>query len=302
MAVAGAPVSEFAFSTDGCPDVRRRGARLIMWYGKTVSVILPTYNERDSIRAAIEEIEATGVVDEILVINNNAAPGTSDEVAPTSAREIFESKQGYGAAIRRGFREAEGDFVIVSEPDGSFRGHDIHKVLAYAQDFEVVYGSRTVKELIWEGANMGLFLKWGNYSVAKLTEFLFNTTSLTDVGCTMRCIRREALRRVEPYFTVDGSFFGPEMMVLTVLVKTSMIQIPVNYTKRVGTSSVTGNKWVALRLGLRMIALILSYRVRSWIAPEQFETTAPAQAHRVLPTVDLALEADEEDEEKKNIR
>jgi hypothetical protein len=122
------------------------------------------------------------------------------------------------------------------------------------------------------------------------------------VGCTMRCIRREALRRVEPFFTVDGSFFGPEMMVLTVLVKTSMIQIPVNYTKRVGTSSVTGNKWVALRLGLRMIALILSYRVRSWIAPEQFETTAPAQAHRVLPTVDLALEADEEDEEKKNIR
>ena len=273
-----------------------------MWYGKTVSVILPTYNERDSIRAAIEEIEATGVVDEILVINNNAAPGTSDEVAPTSAREIFELRQGYGAAIRRGFSEAEGDFVIVSEPDGSFRGHDIHKVLAYAQDFEVVYGSRTVKELIWEGANMGMFLKWGNYSVAKLTEFLFNTTSLTDVGCTMRCIRREALQRVEPFFTVDGSFFGPEMMVLTVLMKTSMIQIPVNYTKRVGTSSVTGNKWVAFRLGLRMIALILSYRVRSWIDPDQFETASSIGAERVLETVDLALEADEEDEEQQHLR
>jgi glycosyltransferase involved in cell wall biosynthesis len=273
-----------------------------MWYGRTVSVILPTYNERDSIRVAIGEIEATGVVDEILVINNNAARGTSAEVAQTSAREIFEPKQGYGAAIRRGFREAEGDFVIVSEPDGSFRGHDIHKVLAYAQDFEVVYGSRTVKELIWEGANMGLFLKWGNYSVAKLTEFLFNTTSLTDVGCTLRCIRREALRRIEPFFTVDGSFFGPEMMVLTVMMKASMIQIPVNYTKRVGTSSVTGNKWVALRLGLRMIALILSYRVRSWIDPEQFETAIPAQIDRALPTIDLTLEADEEDEEKKNIR
>jgi hypothetical protein len=118
----------------------------------------------------------------------------------------------------------------------------------------------------------------------------------------MRCIRREALRRVEPFFTVDGSFFGPEMMVLTVLMKTSMIQIPVNYTKRVGTSSVTGNKWVAFQLGLRMIALILSYRVRSWIDPEQFETTIPAQIDRALPTVDLTLEADEEDEEKKNLR
>lgn len=273
-----------------------------MWYARTVSVILPTYNERGSIRSAIEEIEATGVVDEILVINNNAAPGTSDEVAPTSAREIHEPRQGYGAAIRRGFREAEGDFIIVSEPDGSFRGHDIHKVLAYAQDFEVVYGSRTVKELIWEGADMGMFLKWGNYSVAKLTEFLFNTTSLTDVGCTLRCIRRETLRRVEPFFTVDGSFFGPEMMVLTVLMKASMIQIPVNYTKRVGTSSVTGNKWVAFRLGLRMIALIVSYRLRSWLRPEQFETTTPLRTDRTLPTIDLALESEVEDEEKKNLR
>jgi glycosyltransferase involved in cell wall biosynthesis len=273
-----------------------------MWYGKRVSMILPTYNERDSIRAAIEEIESTGVVDEILVINNNAARGTSEEVAPTSAREIFEPKQGYGAAIRCGFREADGDFIIVSEPDGSFRGHDVHKMLAYAQDFDVVYGSRTVKELIWEGANMGLFLKWGNYSVAKLTEFLFNTTSLTDVGCTMRCIRRETLRRIEPFFTVDGSFFGPEMMVLTVLMKAPMIQIPVNYTKRVGTSSVTGNKWVAVGLGLRMIALILAYRVQSWLCPEYFEATVPEHGAGALPTVDLRLERDWDDEEKENIR
>ena len=91
------------------------------------------------------------------------------------------------------------------------------KLLAYSDDFEVVYGTRTVKELIWRGANMGLFLKWGNYAVAKLMEFLFNSTSLTDVGCTMRCIQRDALRRIEPFFTVDGSFFGPEMMVLSVL-------------------------------------------------------------------------------------
>jgi glycosyltransferase involved in cell wall biosynthesis len=276
--------------------------RLIMWYGKRVSVILPTYNEKESIRAAIGEIESAGIVDEILVINNNAARGTSEEVAPTSAREIFEPKQGYGAAIRRGFLEADGDFIIVSEPDGSFRGHDIHKMLAYAQDFDVVYGSRTVKELIWEGANMGLFLKWGNYSVAKLAEFLFNTTSLTDVGCTMRCIRRTALRRIEPLFTVDGSFFGPEMMVLTALTKTSMIQIPVNYTKRVGTSSVTGNKWVAFKLGIRMIALILTYRVHSWLRPAYFEAADSDRAAGALPTVDLRLEQDLDDEEKERLR
>jgi glycosyltransferase involved in cell wall biosynthesis len=250
-----------------------------MWKGKTVSVIFPTYREKSSIRAAIEEFHACGVVDEILVVNNNAEPGTSDEVAATAAREVHEPRQGYGAAIRRGFREVTGDLIIVSEPDGTFRGHDVLKLLAYSDDFEVVYGSRTVKELIWKGANMGIFLKWGNYWVAKLMEFLFNSTSLTDVGCTMRCVRRESLRMLEPHFTVDGSFFGPQMMVLSLLFNLKVLQIPVNYTKRVGTSSVTGDKVVAFFLGLRMIRLILGYRFASWLTPEKFEplrgTTAP---------------------------
>lgn len=264
-----------------------------MWGGKRVSVILPTYNEKDSIRASIREFEDTGVVDEIVVINNNAAAGTSEQVAPTSAREVHEPEQGYGAAIQRGFRETSGDLVIVSEPDGTFRGRDVFKLLAYSEDFDVVYGSRTVKELIWEGANMGLFLKWGNYAVAKLVEFLFNTTSLTDVGCTMRCIRRDALHRIQPFFTVSGSFFGPEMMVLTILMKMRMIQIPMNYTERVGTSSVTGNFWVAFTLGLRMIRLVLEYRVLSWLRPSRFQSTDCADGSG-LPTVDLRLEELEE--------
>lgn len=265
-------------------------------------MILPTYNERDSIRASIEEFERVGLVDEILVVNNNAIEGTSEEVARTSAREIFEPRQGYGAAIRRGLREASGDYVIVSEPDGTFRGRDVRKLLAFAEDFEVVYGSRTVKELIWEGANMGLFLKWGNYGVAKLMELLFNTTSLTDVGCTMRCVRRGALRRLEPHFTVDGSFFGPEMMVLSILMRMKIIQIPVNYTRRVGTSSVTGSKRVAFLLGLRMIRLVLSYRLRSWLAPSRFRAGGEPGSAGELPTADLVTDAgpEEQQEEKED--
>jgi hypothetical protein len=204
-------------------------------------------------------------------------------VAGTGAREVHEGRQGYGAAIRRGFLEAGGDLILVAEPDGTFRGHDVLKLLAYADDFEVVYGSRTVKELIWKGANMGLFLKWGNYWVAKLMELLFNSTSLTDVGCTMRCVHRDALRDMERHFTVDGSFFGPQMMVLSILMKMKMIQIPVNYTKRVGTSSVTGNKMVAFFLGLRMITLIVSYRLQSWLAPPRFRRPSGKRDTREVP-------------------
>jgi glycosyltransferase involved in cell wall biosynthesis len=236
-----------------------------MWHGRTVSVILPTYNERDSIRQSIEEILAQGVADEVLVVNNNAAAGTSEEVAMTAAREVHESRQGYGNAIRRGFHEASGELLIVSEPDGTFLGRDILKLLAYADDFDVVYGSRTARMFIWRGANMGLFLRWGNWAVAKMMEFLFNATNLTDVGCTMRLIHRTALREIEPELTIGGSSFGPEMMILTLLHGQKVIQIPVNYLPRVGQSSVTGDFRKAFFLGLTMIGLVLRYRLRSWL-------------------------------------
>ncbi len=114
----------------------------------------------------------------------------------------------------------------------------------------------------------------GNWSVAKLSNKRFNSTLLTDVGCTMRCLHRSALAEIEPFFSVNGSFFGPEMLVLSILKKQKMIQIPVNYTKRVGTSSVTGTKAVAVALGLRMIRLILEYRAKSIVFPSHFDRTA----------------------------
>ena len=73
-----------------------------MYKQSKVTVILPTYNERDSIRQVIQDFDALGVVDEIVVVNNNAVEGTSENIRGTSAIEIHEPRQGYGAAIRRG--------------------------------------------------------------------------------------------------------------------------------------------------------------------------------------------------------
>ncbi len=242
-----------------------------MWNNKKVSVILPTYNEKESIQRAIEDFQYGNIADEIIVINNNAAPGTSEKISKTTAREVFETRQGYGAAIRRGFKEATGDYIIVSEPDGTFCGKDVVKLLSYIDDFNVVYGTRTLKELIWSGANMGFFLRWGNYWTAKLIEICFNTTSLSDVGCTMRCVRKDALRKMEPYFSVDGNTFGPEMIIISTMMKMKIIQIPVNYAPRVGRSSVTGNPLVAFFLGLRMIYMIITYRIKSWLFPNRYK-------------------------------
>jgi hypothetical protein len=228
---------------------------------KSVSVVLPTYNEKDSIRRVILDFFATDLVEEVIVVNNNAAPGTSEELAGTGAREVFEPRQGYGRAIRRGFDEAKGDFIILCEPDGTFLARDIFKLLAYADDFDIVYGSRTSQELIWRGANMGAFLRWGNWVVAKYMEFLFNATSLTDVGCTMRLIRRDVAEALRDEFQIDGNQFGPEMMVLTLRHRYRVVQIPVNYLERVGVSAVTGDQAKAFRLGLQMVWLITKHRL-----------------------------------------
>jgi glycosyltransferase involved in cell wall biosynthesis len=242
------------------------------WLEKRVSVVLPTYNERDSIRGIVVDFARTGVVDEVIVVNNNAAAGTSEEVAAAAAdsppgvvREIFEARQGYGSAIQAGLRDAMGDYLVVCEPDATFLPGDLFKLLAYAPEFDVVYGSRTARLFIWRGANMGTFLRWGNWAVAKLMEVLFNSTNLTDVGCTMRLIRREAHEQIADKYTIAGSAFGPEMMLLSLLHRQRIIQIPVNYLPRVGESSVTGDIRKTVPLGLWMIGLILKYRLRSWL-------------------------------------
>jgi glycosyltransferase involved in cell wall biosynthesis len=233
-----------------------------MYKDRKVSVILPTYREKDSIRQVIRDFEALGLVDEILVINNNAIEGTTEEVRSTSAIEIHEPVQGYGAAICRGFAEASGDLVVVCEPDGTFLACDLHKFLAYADDVDIAYGSRTIRTFIWERANMGFLLKWGNWFVAKLLEVLFNTNYLSDVGCTYRMIGRDALLKLLPTFQVKSNFFGPEMMVRGFRMKLRCVQVPINYRERTGQSSVTGYLRKTFVLGMQMTILIIAMRFR----------------------------------------
>jgi hypothetical protein len=95
-----------------------------------------------------------------------------------------------------------------------------------------------------------------------MTEFLFNTTLLTDMGCTLRLFRREALELIRPHLTIGGSHFGPQLLLEVIAHEIPFVEIPVNYRTRVGVSSVTGDMRKAVRLGLRMIALVLEYRAK----------------------------------------
>lgn len=233
-----------------------------MWNNKTVSVVFPAYNEEQSIRSAVETFLATGVVDEVVVVNNNSRDRTVEEASKTPAKIVTETTQGYGAALTCGLKTATGDLVILAEPDGTFISKDIFKLLAYCEDVEMVCGTRTTSELIWAEANMGWFLRVGNWVVAKMLQFLHNTCSLSDCGCTLRLVRRSALEKILPKLTVTRSHFLPEMVILARKNGVKILEIPVNYRGREGVSKITGNMRGILRTGFAMIFLIIRYRFK----------------------------------------
>lgn len=242
-----------------------------MYFGKKVSVIFPVYNERENIARAIHDFLQHPAVDELIAVDNNSNDGSADIIKKTSARYLFEPLQGYGAALQRGMREATGDLIVTVEPDGTFRAADLDRLLVYSQEYDVVFGTRTSRHPVWSGgdpsANMDFALRIGNWAVAKLLEYLFNGPSFTDVGCTFKLIHRRAYEKIKDTFTVQGNWFSVEYMIRTLQHRLSVVEIPVRYGARVGTSKITGKRSRAILLGLRMILFILSERVRSVVRP-----------------------------------
>ena len=88
-----------------------------MYHNKTVSVIFPAYNEENYIRAAVEDFFSNGVVDEIVVVNNNSKDRTDAEARQTTARVVLETKQGYGNALQRACMVACRDGMEVRTSD-----------------------------------------------------------------------------------------------------------------------------------------------------------------------------------------
>ena len=232
-----------------------------MWHGSRISVILPAFNEEANVAEAVADFERCEYVDEIVVVDNNSTDGTAARVAGTCARLVRERRQGLGWALRRGLEEATGDYLILAEPDGTFVARDALKLLAYADDFNVVLGTRTTRELLWSEANMGWFLRLGNILVAKLLEVLHGGPSLSDCGCTLRLLDRASYEKIKPHLSVGGSHFLVDLTICALAQRLSVIEIPVNYRGRIGVSKITGTRRGTLVTGGRMLTLIVGRRL-----------------------------------------
>lgn len=231
-----------------------------MWHNKKVSVIFPTYREKKSIKSAILAFSRTGYVDEIIVIDNNAEKGTATEVAKTHAKLVYEKKQGYGAAIRKGIRFTKANLLIVAEPDGTFDGGDVLKLLAYSDDFDMVFGSRTYQPLIHSGSAMHFARRISDVLYGKIISLLYLSPPVTDVGCTLRLTTKEAWAKIAKHCTSDSALFATEWILEAAKNKIRFIQIPVNFKPRIGHSTYTGTLAKQIFWGLVIFLLIFKKR------------------------------------------
>jgi glycosyltransferase involved in cell wall biosynthesis len=248
-----------------------------MYKGFKISVVMPAYNEAAGIEQTVSAYRSLPEVDQVIVADNNSSDDTKALAQRAGAVVVPEAKQGYGYACQKALTSATGDFTFLVESDGTFRASDLYKFLAYAPEFDAVFGTRTSKSCIWKGSNMGLFLRYGNCAVAKLLEYLHNGPCLTDVGCTCKIFRRDALHAIAPRFTAGASHFSPQLMILAIRSGLRCVEIPVHYQPRLGQSRITGSFRKAFFLGCKMIGMIILYRFKS-IQPVTFGSHDKAQA------------------------
>lgn len=235
-----------------------------MWKGKTVSVVISSYREKDSIRGVIEGYFATGVVDEVLAVDNNAEPGSNEEILKTRAKLITERRQGQGWGLRAGMRAATGEYVLLSEGDGTYDPEDALKFLAYGEEFPVVLGTRTNTSLIGPDSGMFLLRRIADELEGRLIEILFASNRLTDVGCTYKLLRKGVIEQLETEWLTGDSHFVTEVTLQVAARRIPFVEIPVAFKKRVGTSSVTESFFHIAKWGVKLLVFVFTFWLR-WV-------------------------------------
>lgn len=234
------------------------------FFDRRVCVALTAYNDHEAVCQGVREFVSQKNVVEVIVVDNNSHDGTAQQAVYAGARVVREEKQGYGYACIRGLREAlscgDADVVVLAEGDMTFRGRDIWKLLPYLDDVDMVVGSRTHMTLVDSDSQMDWFYLWGNLFLAKVLQFRFfdlkflGKIRLTDVGCTMRAIKKEALAKIIDDLTVWEHHFSPHMTMVALKKGLRVIEIPLTFRKRVGVSKgAGGNKALAFKVGLKML-------------------------------------------------
>ena len=201
----------------------------------TVSVLIPAYNEEESITGTVEAIrQYAGMVKalEIIVINDGSRDRTG-EIARTLPVTLIEheTNTGYGSGLKDGLRQAQYEFILIADADGTYPLEDIPRLLAEAPNYAMVVGART-------GAIVKVppLRKPGKWLITRLAEYL-SQRKIPDLNSGFRVFRKDvALRFLTLY--PDGFSFTTTITLAMLTNHYKVKFIPINYHRRVGKSSI----------------------------------------------------------------
>lgn len=226
-----------------------------------LSIVIPCYNERDTIATIVAAVKAAPVPQkEIIIVDDCSRDGTREvlkaEIEPLVDKVIYhEVNQGKGAALRTGFLHATGDAVVVQDADLEYDPQEYPKLLEPIArgKADVVFGSRFAGG---EAHRVVYFWHMIGNKVLTLLSNMFTNINLTDMETCYKVFRREILQQI----VVEEDRFGfePEITAKVARLNCRIYEVGISYY---GRTYAEGKK-ITWRDGVRAIYCILKYNLR----------------------------------------
>ncbi len=223
-----------------------------------IKVIIPAYNEQNSIAKVINDIPK--IVDEVIVINNNSSDNTEINARKAGATVLIERRKGYGYACLKGMdyiakQKTKPEIVVFLDGDYSDYPEQLTAIIdpIVKDNIDFVIGSR-VKELREDGAMTPQQI-FGNWLATSLMKLFFGA-KFTDLG-PFRAIKYNKLLALK----MEDKTYGwtVEMQLKALKQKLNYTEVPMKYRNRIGVSKVSGTVKGSIFAGIKILSWIFKY-------------------------------------------
>ncbi|MBR6256385.1 MAG: glycosyltransferase family 2 protein [Lachnospiraceae bacterium] len=201
-----------------------------------LSVIIPCYDEVDTIEVVLDKVRACGLKTEIIVVDDGSTDGTRDLLRNELKSKIdillfHKQNMGKGAALRHGFQAATGDLVIVQDADLEYDPNEFNRLIepfiSGNADADVVYGSRYLRGNKFRVD--GFYHEFGNKFLTMVSN-ICSDLSLTDMETCYKMFKREVIQSIKLRENRFG--FEPEVTAKIAKKKCRIYEIPISYHPR----------------------------------------------------------------------